>query len=824
MKFDVRAARRAAREVVLCAAAALLATGASAHHIGESLAADQQLVAATDRFLSALQQYQKLPPPQKEAAIENLVQLAQARQRSMVALLQIDPTVAGTRMLPRPLRARVPAAAAAYVEDEVHVLGNSALHVSDNFANGASQRVLKVRGRLGEMPKTVYVADVSSSPRDLSNMAGKKMSFHAMRVGDNLVLLDKKKLRLSALSSDEEGALAAPIQGNQTTLSILVNFSDAALNCTASDLTNRLFGATGATVNNNYRESSQGLVSFSGRTAGPYTIAYASTGPCDYMGWASAAQAAAKAAGIDPAQYMHVNYVTPPNASCGWSGMASMPGTQSWVQACALTGVFSHELGHNLSLDHAATPGAEYGDGSDPMGGARVVDHNAANRVMAGWMPDGTVQDISAGGSYSLATISLNAPGSSPQVLRLAKPDTAELYYVSMRQAMNLDVGLSNYYVDNISIHRSTGTLPARTYLLQNLAVGQSFVDETNGITITNQGVAGGVATVNISKGGQTCNRVAPMVEVTPASQTAGPGSALSYSVTVTNQNSAACGNSVFNLAQTLPADFTGTFGVNALIVGAGARATTDWTVRSAATVPDATYTLTASATDSGSGLSAFAHASDIVYTDPAKTCVPGTPGIVVSPATQTCAPGGKLTYGVSVTNTNSTACGTGTFSLTQTLPAGFTGSFSPASLAIAPGAKADAAWTVSTLSDTPQGTYTITARTTDQASGVGSAVSATDVVYAADGTPPSVNITSPANGATVGRTNLAVSASATDTSGIQAVEFYADGVLLARDTTAPYSATWNTRKAGPGAHTLSARAYDKAGNTSQQTIGLTVK
>jgi hypothetical protein len=48
--------------------------------------------------------------------------------------------------------------------------------------------------------------------------------------------------------------------------------------------------------------------------------------------------------------------------------------------------------------------------------------------------------------------------------------------------------------------------------------------------------------------------------------------------------------------------------------------------------------------------------------------------------------------------------------------------------------------------------------------------------------------------------------------------------VLLSRDTNAPYSATWNTRKAGPGAHTLSARAYDKAGNNSQQTIGVTVK
>ena len=71
-----------------------------------------------------------------------------------------------------------------------------------------------------------------------------------------------------------------------------------------------------------------------------------------------------------------------------------MPGRQSWVQSCAATGVYSHEFGHNLSLHHAGTPSAEYGDGSDPMGGAKTVLHNAANRVMAGWMAPGTVVDV----------------------------------------------------------------------------------------------------------------------------------------------------------------------------------------------------------------------------------------------------------------------------------------------------------------------------------------------------------------------------------------------------------------------------------------------
>src|SRR4029453_19509051 len=104
-------------------------------------------------------------------------------------------------------------------------------------------------------------------------------------------------------------------------------------------------------------------------------------------------------------------------------------------------GVFSQELGHNLSFHHAATPSAEYGDSSDPMGGARVVNHNGANRVMAGWTAGGEILDVATGGSYALSTISAQTATGSPQVLRLAKPDTNERYYISFRGAVWPDRG-----------------------------------------------------------------------------------------------------------------------------------------------------------------------------------------------------------------------------------------------------------------------------------------------------------------------------------------------------------------------------------------------
>ena len=85
----------------------------------------------------------------------------------------------------------------------------------------------------------------------------------------------------------------------------------------------------------------------------------------------------------------------------------------------------------------------------------------------------------------------------------------------------------------------------------------------------------------------------------------------------------------------------------------------------------------------------------------------------------------------------------------------------------------------------------------------------------APDTTPPTVALTAPASGATVGGT-ITVSASASDNVGVAGVQFLLDGASLgAEDTSDPYSISWNTVGATNGTHTLSARARDAAGNTT---------
>jgi hypothetical protein len=90
------------------------------------------------------------------------------------------------------------------------------------------------------------------------------------------------------------------------------------------------------------------------------------------------------------------------------------------------------------------------------------------------------------------------------------------------------------------------------------------------------------------------------------------------------------------------------------------------------------------------------------------------------------------------------------------------------------------------------------------------------------DTTPPSVSITSPANGSTVSGT-VSLAASASDNVGITKVEFYVDGALRASDTSSPYSTSWDTTIESNASHMLMAKTYDAAGNSKTHSVTVTI-
>lgn len=90
----------------------------------------------------------------------------------------------------------------------------------------------------------------------------------------------------------------------------------------------------------------------------------------------------------------------------------------------------------------------------------------------------------------------------------------------------------------------------------------------------------------------------------------------------------------------------------------------------------------------------------------------------------------------------------------------------------------------------------------------------------------PQVSLTAPANNSSVSGT-ISVSATAADNIGVTRVSYYLDGssTAFSNDTTAPYSSSLNTTTLTNGSHTITAKAFDAAGNSgtsSAVTINIT--
>ena len=113
-------------------------------------------------------------------------------------------------------------------------------------------------------------------------------------------------------------------------------------------------------------------------------------------------------------------------------------------------------------------------------------------------------------------------------------------------------------------------------------------------------------------------------------------------------------------------------------------------------------------------------------------------------------------------------------------------------------------------------GAHTLSANAVDAAGNSTNASISVNLIN--DQTPPTVRISSPANGASVSGT-VTVLLSAADNIGVTRVDLYVDGVIAGSSTSAPFTFRWNAKKARAGAHTLQCKAYDRAGNVGSSPI-----
>jgi hypothetical protein len=279
-------------------------------------------------------------------------------------------------------------------------------------------------------------------------------------------------------------------------------------------------------VNAYYQTASSGQVSLTGDVLGFYPISLDNSG-CNVSGWRNAANTAVAAAGVNLANYSNVAYVWPHASSCGWAGMAGMPGNNLFINGSMMAGTISHELGHNFGMNHAqglsCTSGttkvalsdscttSEYGDPFDNMGGGYNAMLSNWHLAELGWR---NPQTITASGTYTIAPLA-NATG--PCLLRIARGGGNYLNLEFRQPLQPFENYTSTYPVTNgvtirvapdpsgaIAPTKLVDTTPnTATWWDAPLAVGQTFSDQygtsASNVQITTLSVSPTGATVQVT-------------------------------------------------------------------------------------------------------------------------------------------------------------------------------------------------------------------------------------------------------------------------------------------------------------------------------------
>ena len=336
-------------------------------------------------------------------------------------------------------------------------------------------------------------------------------------------------LNASASTNQVLAVAAAPTSSAKKLALVLVNFVANPTEPWTLETAGQRMYTDNNSVANYFNEESYGYMTVSGDVFGYFTIDY-NTATCNYTDLATKAKAAAAAAGVSLAGYTNVQYAFPYVSSCGWSGLAYLPGTESWLNNALSLRVSAHELSHNFGVHHASTIDcsesgvrvalsantanctvSEYGDPFSIMGSAQTRHTHNQQLASLGWIASSELVTVSTAGTYALGSV--EDPSATPKALRVNRGNGTYIY-LELRQPWGSyfdNFGSADAVVNGVSVRISSDwttitqsklvdTTPATTSFLDSaVAVGYSFLDPVSGVTITTVSVAGGVAMVSVS-------------------------------------------------------------------------------------------------------------------------------------------------------------------------------------------------------------------------------------------------------------------------------------------------------------------------------------
>ncbi len=553
----------------------------------------EKISGKTKKLLDLVYQYEKLNNEDKANLLPELVQSATERHDSILNTIINNPREILNSTINPSVKNSIPAEIKNLIEEKKAIKGKFSHVHMDFFEQDFSMEEYYVEDSTNNKRYRVYFTDknIPAKTGDTVNITG--------------VVMDNN---IAANTEDVQMLTEATTNPSISKKSIVIMFNwqnDTRTTFTESSARTAFF--TGANSANSYfKENSFGKAQLIGKVRpdgdvyGWYTIPYDNTNcSTNWDVWDDAADAKARAAGVDLSGYDTKTYVFPSNSSCGWGGLGYMGGNpaRSWING-ASQGTITHELGHNMGTHHASSynctaNGArvsisntctvnEYGDPYDVMGSSGGQKHmNSYHKGQTGtyapnWLTTSNTLTIdrhaSPDSTYTIAPIEKLSSGI--QSLRIPRTVSttgvvSDYYYLEFRQPFGFDnfattsaaangifIRIAPNYSTNTQSKLLDATPETTSFSDAPLATGKTFNDTYKGISISTLNVGPGGADVRVSFGALPCTNYAPSTSISPSNQSGGAGQTLSYNVTVKNNDAAECAAANFSVLPTLPAGF----------------------------------------------------------------------------------------------------------------------------------------------------------------------------------------------------------------------------------------------------------------------------
>jgi chitodextrinase len=335
-------------------------------------------------------------------------------------------------------------------------------------------------------------------------------------------------------SSADTSVTTAASSGTSSTkrvLLLLVNFTTNTSQPWSTSTATGIMFTNANSVANYFAEESYGALTMTGDVFGYVTISFDTTG-CNYSDLASKANSAATAAGVVLSNYTNIQYAFPSLGACGWSGLAYMPGTQTWINGALGLRVASHELSHNFGVHHASTyncvdngvrvalsatasncTASEYGDPFSVMGAASNRHTSCQELYQMKFFGSAETTTVTTAGTYTVGAA--DDPSSPLKCLRVSRGNGTYIY-MELREPYGAyfdNFSPTDPVVNGASLRlASDWTTITQTKLIDTtpatssyndaaLAVGSSFTDPLTGMTVTTVSLDASGVTVSISWG-----------------------------------------------------------------------------------------------------------------------------------------------------------------------------------------------------------------------------------------------------------------------------------------------------------------------------------